>query len=471
MRSARSNRDSGVLMETVRDLDHASHWFGLRFTNRDTERQYRVWRIATAMPFARVGYIGSAPSWFLMLVAFPWVVPDAHPAATPLIVGWIAILVILTVLTFPESMRPLVMPLAALANGAAGFLIVVLLYDLISADLDPQSRAGVMTAGMFIVMFFGFAIFRIPPSLCIAAITPYVAFASYRLYDSYTTGVLGLAEVTALVTVQWIAYSGSLLVCIVTEIVTRRAFRQDQIIDAQREELHRSRDAIRRYVPPAVAEHIVGGDIAGIDVPARRRVTVLFGDMVGFTTLADRVEGETLTQVINDYMSTMSQVVHDNGGTVTEFAGDGLMVLFGAPEEMGPEDQVLSAVRAAQAMQAHFPALNDIWSRTGVGDPLAMRIGINTGVLSVGSFGSGGRVTYTAIGLQANIAARIQSHCEPGGILLSDASWQLIKHQIACEPRGEVLCKGVHYPVKVHAPSAEEPDDLTDSLESSGRWS
>ena len=72
-------------METVRDLDHETRWFGLHFVNRDTERQYHEWRIATATPFARVGYIGSAPSWFLMLVAFPWVVPEAHAAATPLI--------------------------------------------------------------------------------------------------------------------------------------------------------------------------------------------------------------------------------------------------------------------------------------------------------------------------------------------------------------------------------------------------
>ena len=456
-------------MDKVRDLDHTSRWFGLRFANRDTERQYRDWRVATAMPFARVGYVGSAPSWFLMLVAFPWVVPKAHPAANPLIAGWVAILVILTALTYPESIRRTVMPLAALANGAAGFLIVVLLYDLVSSDLDPRSRAGLMTAGVLIVMFFGFAIFRIPPLFCVAAITPYVAYASYRLYDSYSAGVLGASEVTALIVVQWIAYSGSLLVCIVIEVVTRRSFRQSQIIGAQREELSRSRDAIRRYVPPAVAEHIVGGDLAGIDVPVRRRLTVLFGDMVGFTTLADRVEGEVLTQVINEYISTMSQIVHDHGGTITEFAGDGLMVIFGAPEELDPEDQVLNAVRAARAMQAHFPVLNDAWSRSGAGDSLAMRIGINTGVLSVGSFGSGSRVTYTAIGMQANVAARIETHCEPGGILLSDSSWHLVKHRIDCDPRGEVICKGVHYPVKVHAPKVDDPDDVTGPLESSGQ--
>jgi len=87
-----------------------------------------------------------------------------------------------------------------------------------------------------------------------------------------------------------------------------------------------------------------------------------------------------------------------------------------------------------------------------------MRIGINIGVLSVGSFGSAGRVTYTAIGLQTNVAARMQSHCEPGGILLSDSSWHLVKDRITCEPRGEVVCKGVHYPVRIHAPKIEDLD-------------
>lgn len=207
-----------------------------------------------------------------------------------------------------------------------------------------------------------------------------------------------------------------------------------------------------------MVEHIIHGDTAGIDVPSRRRVTVLFGDLVDFTPMAERVEAEVLTTVVNDYLTAMSQIVAGHGGTVNEFAGDGFMALFGAPDELAPEDQALSAVRAAAALQAHIPALNAAWARLGVSTPLAMRIGINTGVLSVGSFGSDGRMTYTAIGLETNIAARIQSHCEPGGILLSDATWLLVNHRIRCEPRGEVQCKGVHHPVRVHAPMKVVPD-------------
>jgi len=205
-----------------------------------------------------------------------------------------------------------------------------------------------------------------------------------------------------------------------------------------------------------VAEHIVHGDIAGIDFPTRRRVTVLFTDLVGFTLLADQVEAETLTQVVNDYMTSMSDLVDEHGGTVNEFAGDGLMALFGAPDEMDPVEQAVSAVRAAQAMQARMPSLNQEWHRLGVSRELQMRVGINTGVLSVGSFGSAGRMTYTAIGLQTNIAARLQAMAEPGEILLSESSHYLVKDRIRCVPQGEVTCRGVHFPIQVFTPRDEE---------------
>lgn len=440
-------------MDRRQDVDHATRWFGLRFQSVRTERQYREWRIATAMSFARIGYLGSAPSWFLLLAAFIVLLPETVPTVAPLIIGWILLLSALTAMTFPASLRRTVMPLAAAANCLAGFLIVYLVFDVAESGLAVQSRAGVMTAGLLIVMFFGFAIFRISPGLAMLAITPYALFGSYQLYDAHGAGDLTAVEAGSLGAAQWIAFCGCLLVCIVIEVVTRRTFCKDQIIEAQQRELRTSRETIRRYVPPTVVEHIIHGDTAGIDVPSRRRVTVLFGDLVDFTPIAERVEAEVLTTVVNDYLTAMSQIVAGHGGTVNEFAGDGFMALFGAPDELAPEDQALSAVRAAAALQAHIPALNAAWARLGVPTPLAMRIGINTGVLSVGSFGSDGRMTYTAIGLETNIAARIQSNCEPGGILMSETTWQLVNDRITCEPRGEVACKGVRHPVRVHAPT------------------
>ena len=216
--------------------------------------------------------------------------------------------------------------------------------------------------------------------------------------------------------------------------------------------MERSQGYIRRYLPPAVADQIIAGKEAEISTPQRRRVTVLFSDIVGFTDMADRVEPEVMTQVISDYMAAMSEIVDEHQGTVNEFIGDGLMALFGAPTELEPEQQAKQAVLSAQAMLAKLPELNNQWRKLGLGQELQIRIGINTGMSSVGSYGSEGRMTYTAIGLQTNIAGRIQSKCEPGSILMSDATYQLIDDVIDCVPKGEIECKGVHYPVKVYAP-------------------
>ncbi|KAB7716676.1 hypothetical protein GBN13_18820, partial [Proteus mirabilis] len=136
--------------------------------------------------------------------------------------------------------------------------------------------------------------------------TPYVAFGSYQLLEAYNDGELNAVEASSFAAAQWIAFLGCLLVCIVTEIVDRRTFSKDQIIAAQQQELRSTRETIRRYVPRPVFEHVARGETAEIDVPVRRRLTVLFADLVGFTALADRVEPEDLTQVINDYMTAMS---------------------------------------------------------------------------------------------------------------------------------------------------------------------
>lgn len=215
-------------------------------------------------------------------------------------------------------------------------------------------------------------------------------------------------------------------------------------------------ERIRRYMPPAVADKIIAGNEETIEAPQRRRVTVLFADIVGFTDLADRVEPETTTQVLNEYLSTMVELIENHGGTLNEFAGDGLMALFGAPEPLEPGQQVRSAIESSRAMARELTQLNRRWRKLGLGQDLEVRIGINTGVLSVGSFGSVGRMTYTAIGLQTNVTARIQAHCKPGEVLLSEASWQLVSNEINCTAQGSIRVKGLHFPVSVY--SLNKPD-------------
>lgn len=423
--------------------------FCLRFEDPQTERQYGEWRVATATPFAQIGYIGSAPSWVAFLVAVYLLSPASLPVAGPAIAGWVLLLLLITALTVWGPTRRWVMPLAAFANGLAGFMVAWLLYEVVTTSIPIPVRAGVMTGGVLVVMYFGFAIFRIPPWLAMLGVTPYLLFSLSYLYGDYRAGHLDVVVAGMFSAILLIAYSGGVIVSVVIEMVTRRAFIKDQIIQFQQLELSKSRDAIRRYVPPSVAEHIINGNVQSIEVPLRRRVTMLFCDIVGFTDIADRVEPEVMTQVLGDYLSTMSDLVDQHGGTLNEFAGDGLMALFGAPDESPAPKQAQFSIKAALAMQAKMPELNESWRVLGLGTDLRVRIGINTGMVSVGSYGSRGRMTYTAVGIHTNIASRIQAAAEPGSIWISDATYQLVREEFDFKPRGELDCKGVHYSVKV----------------------
>ncbi len=99
--------------------------------------------------------------------------------------------------------------------------------------------------------------------------------------------------------------------------------------------------------------------------------------------------------------------------------------------------------------------LGEKWFAEGIQTPFRIRIGINTGVASIGDFGSEGRTTYSAVGNQTNLTARIQDHCEPGKVLISHTTWALVRDKIPCEEHGEIEVKGLHYPVRVYEVVAE----------------
>ncbi|MDX6278240.1 MAG: adenylate cyclase [Nocardioidaceae bacterium] len=211
------------------------------------------------------------------------------------------------------------------------------------------------------------------------------------------------------------------------------------------------RTLIRRYAPSSVVSRIEHGDTT-VDHPQRRKVTVFFSDVVGFTALADRVDPEALADIVNDYLGELSELIERHGGTLNEFAGDGVMAIFGAPDELEPADQVLRALAAAQELQHSLPTWSRSWYQHGIIEDAQARVGINTGTVSVGTFGSKIRATYTGIGLQTNIAARVQAEAPPGGILLSNTSWHLVNDTVTCQPRGEVMVKGVHFPIGLYSP-------------------
>lgn len=213
---------------------------------------------------------------------------------------------------------------------------------------------------------------------------------------------------------------------------------------------------IRRYVPSQLADEIIKGEHAESFKPERAKLTIFFSDVEGFTDASDQLDAEDLASVLNEYLSEMSVIAERYGATINQFVGDGIMIFFGAPQFSSDRDHALRAVRMALEMQRRLLELKDVWARRGIRKPFRARIGINTGHASVGDFGSEGRKVYSAIGIQTNIAARIQAHCEPGRVLISDSTRALVHEDIPCTDGGELQLKGVHFPVRVYEVDAAQ---------------
>ncbi len=214
--------------------------------------------------------------------------------------------------------------------------------------------------------------------------------------------------------------------------------------------LERSNRLIRRYVPAQLAQQILAGEYREDSKPQRRKLSIFFSDVQGFTDASDEIDPEELASILNEYLSEMTAIADRYGATVNQLVGDGIMIFFGAPTATDDRDHAVRAVRMALDMQQRMQELRSLWFKRGFQRPFQIRIGINTGFASVGDFGSEGRKLYSGIGVQTNVAARIQAHCEPGKVLISHTTWALVHDEITCADKGEVQFKGVHYPIRVY---------------------
>ncbi|MCC5598134.1 response regulator [Nostoc favosum] len=183
---------------------------------------------------------------------------------------------------------------------------------------------------------------------------------------------------------------------------------------------------LKRFLPAVLVQKAATGDLTLDLRPEPRLITVLFSDIVGFTQLSNTLRSRRVAELLNEYLEAMTKVVFGNGGTVDKFMGDAILALYGAPEELTPNEQVRRAINTARAMHRSLAELNQRWRNQGVfdGDRLTsvqFRCGIHQGTAVVGMFGSAERADYTAIGPSVNIAARLQAAAVPGTILVSAA--------------------------------------------------
>ena len=183
---------------------------------------------------------------------------------------------------------------------------------------------------------------------------------------------------------------------------------------------------------------------------SRKKLTVFFSDIVGFTAASESLDPEDLSFIVNSYFNRMANIALVNGGTLDKFIGDGILVFFGDPETQGLEEDARACVRMALAMRGSIDDLNRDIASHGVHYEVRVRTGIATGFSTVGNFGSESRMDYTILGRTVNFASRLESAAAPGEILLSRETWLLVRDAFACESLGAVEVKGFDRPMDVY---------------------
>jgi class 3 adenylate cyclase len=205
---------------------------------------------------------------------------------------------------------------------------------------------------------------------------------------------------------------------------------------------------LRRYVAPQLADQILRSETDVTLRRERRPITVMFADLRGFTPMVERVEPDVLASILNRYFDEVATIAFSHGGTIDKFIGDAIMVFFGAPEATGERDQAVRCVTMAMAIQRRVRELGDEFQRLGADAPLEVRIGIGSGVATVGSFGASHRSDYTVVGAPVNRAARLEPLAPVGEVLIDEATHDLVTGAFECEARGEVALKGFAKPAR-----------------------
>ncbi len=200
---------------------------------------------------------------------------------------------------------------------------------------------------------------------------------------------------------------------------------------------------LSQEIVATLLEHPEGLKLGG----ERRKITILTSDLRGFTALSERLSPEEVIKILNFYLGYMADVITDYQGTIDEFMGDGILVLFGAP--VPREDDAQRAIACAVAMQLAMKPVNTQMQKWGLSS-LEMGVGINTGEVVVGNIGSEKRTKYGVVGSQVNLTYRIESYTTAGQILVSESTIAAAGPIVKINGEKQVTPKGVKQPITIY---------------------
>ena len=218
------------------------------------------------------------------------------------------------------------------------------------------------------------------------------------------------------------------------------------------------KQAFTHYLSPAVIDRVLKDPSKLALGGERRELTIFFSDLQGFTSISEMMEPQELTQLLNEYLSDMTDIILDEGGTLDKYEGDAIIAFWGAP--ISQPDHALRGVRAVIRCQRKLAERRKEFEER-YGAVLKMRIGMHTGDVVVGNMGSKRRFDYTMLGDAANLAARLEGANKAFHTytMISEVTWAKVKEHVRAREIGALRVVGRKVPVAVYEPYALITDD------------
>ena len=425
---------------------HQMNPFTLKFNNPELETEFRRHHQDKVLPYQRtfllVLFIMSIV-WY-MISRYLGIKVDTSIAASLQITLILLILVsiIAIALSYFKSLH--------IHQELGTFFICLLIGSILLIFFNSLPYKEFITYSYGVVILFIFAF------LILAAMNVVLGFSIsivlIALYSLIMVNKISVYNLNNLVPIFDIvtAFVFGMVGAYAFEKISRQEFISTQAIENHKKMLEDLSVNLSKYISPNLYNSIFSGEKDVRIESTRKKLTVFFSDIQGFTELTDSVESETLTLVLNSYLNEMAKIALHYGGTIDKFIGDAIMLFFGDPQSKGEIEDALACVRMALDMQKRIRVLSQSWQKSGIPKVIRVRIGIHSGFCTVGNFGSDSRLEYTIIGGAVNLAKRLESAANVDKILISNDTYELIKDHIFCRKRNKIQIKGIAYPVQTY---------------------
>ena len=226
------------------------------------------------------------------------------------------------------------------------------------------------------------------------------------------------------------------------------------LVEAKRQKQHaktlqQACERLGKYFPKQMVNQIITNSEENQLVAERKQITILFADLAGFTSVSDRFEPEAITDILNSFLGKMGELIEQHDGILNEILGDGLVVLFGALDNMNKQQQALNSANLALKMQHSMSELSQQWLDAGFDHNVKLRIGIHQDFATVGNFGSKDIVAFRAVGSGVNFASRLEGYSNAGEITVSYPIFAQCRESFKFSELEEVQFKGFNHKHRV----------------------